>query len=85
MVTKQQFLTFLYIFMVASVIAMVIIVVSLLQGNAKECLQNAFIYGANKQIKGDVYCQCTEYRDDIIYIFQFNKTDWWSVPTNAIP
>jgi len=48
--------------------------------NKEVFTENPFVYGASK-MKGNVYCSCQQTTENKIYQFAFNKTDWWSIPT----
>lgn len=69
----------LYVILILVVIYWAYSTMTLLKSDSKDCLKNGFVYGANKQMKGEeVDCDCYELKNGVLYPFHFNKTTWWS-------
>lgn len=75
---KKLFFELIFIGLIIVVIYTCIIMIMMLKSNQNDCLKNAMVYGAREQMKGRVHCDCTEWKNDKIYFFYFNDTDWWA-------
>lgn len=75
---KKLFFDLLYIVLIVGVIWGMLSIVLVLKSEAKQCLENGFVYGAKEQMKGEVHCDCQELKDGKTYTFHFNETAWWS-------
>lgn len=79
---KKKLINAVFWILIIAVLIACVYIIMLLRAETSQCLQNAFTYGAEHQIEGDVMCSCTEIKDNGIRAnFYFNETDWWSVPT----
>jgi hypothetical protein len=76
---KGLFFDVLYVILILVVIFFVYTTITILKSEAKQCLDNGFVYGASNQMQGEeVMCDCYEIKDGVYYPFHFNKTNWWS-------
>lgn len=76
--TKKQ-IDIIYLSIIIIVIVFMLFVAYYMITNKEAFLDNPFVYGASK-MDGDVYCSCNQIIGDQRFIFEFNKTDWWSKP-----
>lgn len=79
--TRYFYGNILIIIFLIILIVFMVVTLTYIYRNVEEIKSNPFIYAANKRMRGEVYCECIEERNDNLYGFRFNNTAWWAIPT----
>lgn len=81
---KKVLINLIFWILICAIIIACVYMIFLLRSETTQCIKNAFVYGADKQIKGSVSCTCEVQNEGQYLIFKFNETDWWSEPTENL-
>ena len=74
---KKKLMTYAYWIMIIVVVAFCVYLFFYLKSNARQCIANPFIFGAERI--GDVYCNCMQFKaEGIPSHFSFNETTFTS-------
>lgn len=73
----------LYIALILGVFIFMFWIYNFMQGEARECVKQPFLYGASKmQENGDIYCNCVHNVKPIPAPFSFNSTSFTNDPVS---